>query len=190
MSARVEFDRDRIEELLGELGRRLQTRGVKGVIYIAGGAAIALEFEKRRVTVDIDAVFQPAEAIREEAILMAEEHELPSTWLSDRVRAFMPPGEDDQAAVFTVPGLSVSVASARYLLAMKMAAGRTQDLHDLVLIFRELGITQPEEASSIARDVHGPDSVLLPTDEEMTLIARAVLNRMKEPPGQPDSDFS
>lgn len=182
MSPPVELDRSQIEELLEELGQRLQARGVEGSIYIAGGAAIALEFQERRVTVDVDAIFQPAETIREEATLMAEEHGLPPTWLSDRVRAFMPPGEDDQARVLSVPGLSVSVASARYLLAMKMAAGRPQDLHDLILIFRELGIRQPEEAFDIARDVHGPDSVLLPPDEEVILIARAVLNRMQEPP--------
>lgn len=186
MSSRTELDRSQIKELLEELGQRLRARGVKGSIYIAGGAAIALEFEERQVTVNVDAVFQPAETMLEEATVMAEEHGLASTWLSDRVRTFMPPGKDDQARVFAVPGLSVSVASARYLLAMKVAAGRPQDLHDLILIFRELSIEQPEEAFAIARDVHGPDSVLLPPDEEVILIARAVLNRMQEPPANPE----
>lgn len=182
MSARVELDRSQITELLEELGRRLLARDLTGAIYIAGGAAIALEFDERRVTVDIDAVFGPAETIREEAESMADQHGLPSTWLSDRVRVFMPPGDDDQARVFAVPGLSVSVASPRYLLAMKMAAARPQDLHDLILIFRELGITQPEEAADIAREVHGPESVLLASRDELILYARAVLNRMQEPP--------
>ena len=180
MSPQVELDRDQIGDLLEELGRRLLDRGVKGTIYVAGGAAIALEFEERRVTADVDAIFRPAETVREVATAMATEHGLPTKWLNDSVRAFLPPGEDSHARTFSVPGLSVSVASPRYLLAMKMAAGRPQDLHDLILIFRELGITQPEEAADIAQEVHGPDSVLLPQRDELILYARAVLNRMSK----------
>jgi hypothetical protein len=183
MSAGVEFGREQIEELLEELGRRLHDRDITGSIYIAGGAAVALEFPQRRVTRDIDALFDPARAVREEADAMAAERGLPPTWLSDRVRAFMPVGEDAGARVFSVPGLNVAVASARYLLAMKMVAGRPQDLHDLILIFRELGITEAEEAADMAEQVHGPESVLLPARDELLLYAQAVLNRMSRPPG-------
>lgn len=182
MSALMEFDREQIESLLTELGRRLQDRGLSGTIYVAGGAAIALEFEERRVTADIDAVFAPAEAIHEEARALAEENGFPETWLSDRVRPFMPPGEDEEARTFVVPGLSITVASPRYLLAMKMASGRPQDLHDLILIFRELGVTTAEEAADIAEQVHGPDSVLLPPHSELVLYSQAVLNRMEARP--------
>ncbi|MEX1124047.1 MAG: hypothetical protein WEE53_00135 [Acidimicrobiia bacterium] len=182
MSAEVEFDRDEIKELLEELGRRLLARDVTGTIYVAGGAAVALEFPQRRVTRDVDALFGPAETVREEADAMAEQSGLPPTWLSDNVRAFLPPGDDTQAKTFSVPGLNVSVASPRYLLAMKMAAGRPQDLHDLILIFRELGITQAEEAADIAEEVHGPESVLLPSRDELILYAQGVLNRIGGPP--------
>jgi hypothetical protein len=183
MSAEVEFGREEIEELLEELGRRLLDRDITGTIYVAGGAAVALEFPQRRVTRDIDALFDPARAVREEADAMAAERGLPPRWLNDRVRAFMPPGEDGGARVFSVPGLNVAVASARYLLAMKMAAGRPQDLHDLMLIFRELGITKAEDAAEIAEEVHGPEAVLLPARDELILYAQAVINRMNEPPG-------
>jgi hypothetical protein len=182
MSAEVEFGREQIEELLEELGRRLHDRDISGSIYVAGGAAVALEFPRRRVTRDIDALFDPARAVREEADAMAAERGLPPTWLSDRVRAFMPAGEDADARVFSVPGLNVAVAPARYLLAMKMAAGIPQDLHDLILIFRELGITKAEEAADIVEEVHGPESALLPARDELILYAQAVLNRLKGPP--------
>jgi hypothetical protein len=182
MSPEVEFDRDQIIELLEELGRRLQAREVRGNIYVAGGAAIALEFEQRRTTRDIDALFRPAETVREEAANMAAERGLSQNWLSDSIRAFMPPGEDARARTFSVTGLDVSVASPRYLLAMKMAAGRPQDLHDLMLVFRELGITRADEAADIAEEVHGTDSVLLPTREELLLYAQAVLNSIEAPP--------
>ncbi len=182
MSVEVEFSREDIEELLEELGRRLLARNVTGRIYVAGGAAIALEYPARRVTRDIDALFDPAQAVREEAAAMAKDRGLPPTWLSDSVRAFKPPGDDGQARTYSIPGLEVSIASPRYLLAMKMAAGRPQDLHDLLLIFRELGITKAEEAADITQAVHGPDSILLPPRDELILYAEAVLNRLAEPP--------
>jgi hypothetical protein len=94
----------------------------------------------------------------------------------------MPPGEDVLARTFSVPGLDVSVASPRYLVAMKMSAGRPQDLHDLMLVFRELGITRADEAADIAEEVHGTESVLLPPREELLLYAQAVLNSIKPPP--------
>lgn len=182
MSGEVEFGRDEIEELLEELGRRLHARDVTGTIYVAGGAAVVLEFPQRRGTRDIDALFGPAEIVREEADAIAAERGLPPTWLSDRVRAFLPPGHDAQARTFSVPGLNVAVASPRYLLAMKMVAGRPQDLHDLILIFRELGITRAEVAADIVEEVHGPESVLLPSRDELNLYAQAVLNRIQPPP--------
>ncbi len=42
------FDRDKIIELLTELGRRLSAKGIAGRLYIVGGAAMALEFDTRR----------------------------------------------------------------------------------------------------------------------------------------------
>lgn len=182
MSFEVEFSRDEIQALLTELGRRLLSRHVTGRIYVAGGAAIALEFPERRVTRDIGAVFGPAEAVREEAAAIAAEWGLPPTWLSDSVRAFLPPADDPDAKTYSIPGLEVSVASPRYLLAMKMAAGRPSDLHDLILIFRELGITQAEQAADIAQEVYGEESVLVPPRDELILYAQAVLNRIERPP--------
>lgn len=182
MSVEVEFGPDDIHELLEELGRRLLARDVTGTIYVADGAAVVLEFPQRRATRDIDALFGPADTVREEATAMAVERGLPASWLSDRVRAFMPPGHDAQARTYSVPGLEISVASPRYLLTMKISAGRPQDVHDLILLFRELGINTAEEAADIAQEVHGSDSILLPPRDELILYARGVLNRMRKPP--------
>jgi hypothetical protein len=49
------LDRARIQELFRRLGERLQKRGVVGDIYVIGGAAIALAYDARRATRDIDA---------------------------------------------------------------------------------------------------------------------------------------
>src|SRR5664280_2561088 len=76
------FDRNRIIELLTELGRRLSAKGVAGRLYIVGGAAMALEFDTRRTTRDIDAVLHPPTTVADEAASMATDLGLPPGWAS------------------------------------------------------------------------------------------------------------
>jgi Nucleotidyltransferase of unknown function (DUF6036) len=53
------LDRRAIEDAFRRLGDRLLRRGVIADIYIFGGAAMALAYDARRATRDIDAVFKP-----------------------------------------------------------------------------------------------------------------------------------
>lgn len=175
--ARIELNAREVRELLGELGRRLTAKGVKATIYVVGGAAIALETDARRVTVDIDAVFHPATTVREEAVRLAAERGLPPGWLDDSVAAFVP-GGDDAAVALDIEGVAVSVASPEHLLAMKMASFRPgRDQSDLDLLFDRLGVTTPARAADIALAVYGEYSVVLPGRDELELSARAVLER-------------
>lgn len=177
---RRELNADDIRTLLAELGSRLHERGVDATIYIVGGAAMALEFDSRRVTTDIDAVFHPPTTVREQAEAMALEHGLPPDWLSDAVRAFVP-GDDAGAIALSVPGLSVALASAEHLLAMKMAAFRPTDIADLEVLFRELEVSRAEQAADIALTVYGEHSVVLPGRDELILTAQAVIERLRGP---------
>jgi hypothetical protein len=179
MSPSVELTHDEMRALLTELGARLHAAGVEATLYIVGGAAIAFELDVRRVTADIDAVFHPEMTVRAEVAAMANEKGLPQGWLNDNARAFVPGGDDD-AVPFTVPGMSVALASPRHLLAMKMAAARPgQDLDDLALLFDTLGLTTPEAAADVALAVYGEGSVVLPERDELVLTARAVFDRLR-----------
>ena len=179
MNATMGFDREKIIELLTELGRRLSAKGVVGHLYIVGGAAMALEFDTRRTTRDIDAVFHPPTMIAEEAAAMAQDLGLPSGWLSATARAFIP-GPDDNPVPLDVEGLQVAISSAQNLLAMKMAAGRPQDLSDLVTLFRHLEIKRPEQAVDMAERMYGAGSALLSEPREsLLLLAEAVLARVR-----------
>ena len=179
MSPSVELTHDEMRALLTELGARLHAAGVEATLYIVGGAAIAFELDVRRVTADIDAVFHPETTVRAEVAAMANEKGLPHGWLNDNARAFVPGGDDD-AVPFTVPGMSVALASPRHLLAMKMAAARPgQDLDDLALLFDTLGLTTPEAAADVALAVYGEGSVVLPERDELVLTARAVFDRLR-----------
>jgi hypothetical protein len=174
-----ELDRDEIVELLTELGRRLQQSAVDATLYVVGAAAIAIQLDARRVTKDIDAIFHPEVTIREEAQQMAAERGLPVNWLNDSAKAFVPgPSTDVDAIPFEAPGLTVSIASPRHLLAMKMAAFRPTDRPDLERLFEVLDITTPQQAADIAIDVYG-DHHVLPSRDELLLVAEATLARMR-----------
>jgi hypothetical protein len=54
-----EFTKTRILHALQALGEELTREGVRAQIFIVGGAAMALAYSTRRVTKDIDAVFEP-----------------------------------------------------------------------------------------------------------------------------------
>ena len=172
------FDRNRVIELLTELGRRLSAKGVAGRLYIVGGAAIALEFDTRRTTRDIDAVLHPPTTVADEAASMATGLGLPPGWLSAAASPFIPLPDEDPVSL-DVEGLQVAISSPANLLAMKMAAGHPQDLTDLVVLFRHLKIRSPEQAVDIAERMYGDDSdVLSEPRESLLLLAESVLARV------------
>lgn len=143
--------RARIVEVLTELGRRLDRQGVHAEIYVVGGGAMALAYNRERVTRDIDAIFEPKATVYAEARRMADELGLPPDWLNDGVKGFLPASSDPRArTVLTAPGVSVGVASAEYLFAMKAAAARIEeDTEDLRLLAVELGITSEDQALAL-----------------------------------------
>jgi len=149
-------DRDEILDHLRELGRVLDERGITGEMYVVGGAAIALAFDERRSTRDVDAVFEPKRIVYEAAATVAAERGLPSGWLNDAVKGFLAGPDPDSAVVLDVPGLRVSTGSPRLLLAMKVLSHRAGDDEDDVrLLARELGLSTSAEVLAVATDVYG-----------------------------------
>ena len=123
------LDAERIRGLLTELGRRLHARGITARIFLVGGAAMALAYNARRATRDLDGVFEPKTEIYAEAALMADEAGLPPDWLNDGVKGLLP----DRSPVeigshFDSEGISVGVASAEYLFAMKAFAAEKRSM--------------------------------------------------------------
>lgn len=79
-----------LRRLLGELAGRLQHRGVRVNLYIVGGAAIAMQFDERRATRDIDSVVLEGHGpLMAEVVAMAREHGLPTTWLNDQATMYV-----------------------------------------------------------------------------------------------------
>lgn len=154
------LDRARIQELFRQLGERLQKRGVIGDIYVIGGAAIALAYDSRRATRDIDAIFKPHGIVLDEARALAAEQGLPSWWLNEQASAYVAPaGDPDAPRTFDHPGLRVLTASPEHLLAMKAMAARRRDTEDLRLLVAQLGLSTTEQVVDVCRRVF-PDETL------------------------------
>lgn len=115
---------------------------------MVGGAAMALAYSTTRATKDLDAVFEPEAVVYELAAQVAAESDLdlPSDWLNDGAKSFLP-GPDAAASIaYEQPGLTVRVASPRYLFVLKALAAREADEEDLVVLFSLCGYASASEA--------------------------------------------
>lgn len=149
------MNRDEIVTALTALGKRLVARGVTADMYVVGGAAIALAYAARRSTRDIDAVFEPKTIVYEEAAQTASELDLEPGWLNDAAKGFLMP--DPEAAVaLDLPGIRISVASPRMLLALKVLAHRVgEDEEDVKFLAGIAGVSTASQVLEIAESVFG-----------------------------------
>ena len=153
----VGLDRDEILRILDELSHELGRRGARADVFLVGGAAMALAYDARRATRDLDAVFAPTAVVREAAAAVAERRRLPDDWLNDAVKGFLPGADPAARTVYESPALRVDVASARYLLAMKLLAARAgADTEDIATLYRLSGLTTVEEGLDLVQTAY-PD---------------------------------
>lgn len=158
------LDRSRIMKLFGELSEELERRGLRGHVYLVGGAALIAGYGRKRSTHDVDGkIVYEKQGVTEAARRLAERHDLPANWLNENATLFIPHKEDSQAAtVFNSPGLVVTGASAKHLLAMKIDAGRAEDIDDIKWLLEQLQIGNVDEALEVHRETY-PHSALLST---------------------------
>jgi len=158
-----EFDREvfpaaRIRELLAQLGTALSDRGVAAELFIVGGSAMALAYNRARTTADIDAIFDRRDIVLAAAKDIAERENLSDHWLSDAVRQLMPAVPDSEPRELGSFGsLRVSICSPEYLLAMKAMVNRKSlsDLDDAARLCLYLGITSENEVETVVRRFFG-----------------------------------
>jgi len=150
------MDRREIIDALTALAGELERRGVVAEMYVVGGAAIALAFDERRATRDVDAVFEPKDVVYEAAAIVAERLDLPGGWLNDAVKGFLEGDDPAAAPVLDLPGLRCLVASPETLLALKVLAHRVgEDEDDLRLLAGKLGLETADEVLAIAERTYG-----------------------------------
>jgi hypothetical protein len=124
-------------------------------LAIYGGAALALAFDMRAATRDVDAVIQSHHSFVRNAVReIAVEYDWPENWFNDGVKGFISTSEqlrlmqDFQGS--QQGGLRVHVPTPEYLLAMKCMAMRiddpdaSHDVADIKNLARLLHIETPE----------------------------------------------
>jgi hypothetical protein len=183
-----EFTREDIEDLFAALGARLQARGVAAIVYVVGGAAIALrDVSSDRRTADVDALMVPEEPVLEAAREVAAERGIRSTWLNSAARPYVPPLSEALQPP-GVPGLEVRIAPDEHLLAMKMVAARGErDMRDIIPLARRLGLSKATDLFELVMTVYGEDVIehVHGGRGDLRLYCAAVERVLREP-GDPD----
>lgn len=182
----VGLDREQIGTLLEDLSAELAARGVRADLFLVGGAAIAVAYDSRRATRDLDAVFLPTEVVREAAHAVAERRGLADDWLNDAVKGFLPGPDPDAQRYYSSDALNVDVASARYLLAMKLFASRVEtDAEDIMFLYRQVGFTTVEEGLALVEGVYQGRPIPVKVKFLLQEIVEA-LRDQHPPPTNPD----
>lgn len=153
-----------IIECLNALNEKLHQQDVRGEICLYGGAVMCVVYDARPSTKDVDAVFHPAEIVREAARGIAREYGLPDDWLNDGVKGFL---VDHPKKVFlNLSHLSVMAADAEYMLAMKSLSARIDgtDGSDIRFLIGELGISSINEVFGII-DKYYPRRIVKPATQ-------------------------
>ena len=152
------LSRERILELFNELDGELAVVKIRGDVFIVGGAAMAVAYDARPATRDIDAIWKPSAQVRAAAARIATRHDdLDEDWLNDGVKGFLPgPDKGARRVVYEGDHLTVSAASPEYLLATKLLASRVaRDEDDIKTLAGLCGIRTVEAGLDLVERFYG-----------------------------------
>jgi hypothetical protein len=97
------LDREEILRLFEDLSEELEARGTRAEVFLVGGAAIAVAYDGRRATRDLDAVFQP-----KEDVYAAREQDIEDIVLLYRLIGFTTVAEGLDLVEAAYPGRPIS----------------------------------------------------------------------------------
>lgn len=147
------LSREQILRALQSLSDQLGQQGVMGEVCRFGGTVMVLAFTARLTTKDVDALFQPAQVIRQLARRIADDLHLPADWLNDGVKGFISARHETTTGNLPqFPHLRLTMPVPEYLLAMKCMAARIggtanepTDVADIVFLVRHLKLKSAQE---------------------------------------------
>lgn len=194
----VLLKREDILRGLEKIDAMAKEAGVIVDLSIYGGAALALVFDLRVTTRDVDAVVRGSpDFLRKCASRIAREEAWPANWLNDGVKGFISHSEEMQLMEsFSAPeggGLRIFTPSPQYLFAMKCMAMRPEgidgshDIPDIEALAEIAGIPDARSALEIVEAFYPagkiPPKVRFGVEEIMERIA---LKKSAAIPGTPD----
>lgn len=133
--------KNEIRESLTRLGQLAAEQEIHINLLLLGGALMALRYDARETTRDIDVLIrepQPIQVVRKFAKTISMEKDWPDDWLNDAAKAFLI-GESLETIVFEAPGITIWAPAVEQLLAMKLSAWRDDvDISDAQRLLKEL----------------------------------------------------
>jgi len=166
-SSQSKLTRGQIHAALEALNRALAEREVIGEICLFGGAVMVLAFNARLATKDVDAIFQPADVVRELALQIGKSVGLAENWLNDGVKGYLSARhETTRGSLPQFDHLRLTMPTPEYLLAMKClasrigaGAGEADDTADIAFLIRHLGLKTPEGVMDVVAAYYPPHRI-------------------------------
>lgn len=180
---------------LRKLDAKARVAGVIIDLAVYGGAALALVFDLRQATRDVDAVVQGSPDFLRRAVgEVAEEEGWPADWLNDGVKGFLSHHEELRALTeFQASpegGLRLYVPVPEYLFAMKCMAMRpegiegSRDIADIEALAEKAGIADAAAALALVERFYPsariPPKVRFGVEE---IMERVIARRKKDAKG-------
>ena len=119
-----------ILKYLEQLNKKMKEQNIYGDINLVGGAVMCLAFKSRKITHDIDAIFEPKSKINELVKSIARENTLPEDWLNDGVKGFLSPKANFNEFK-KLSNLNINIATPEYMLAMKCLSARVDNINEI-----------------------------------------------------------
>ncbi len=176
---------------LRKIDAKVRAAGLIVDLAVYGGAALAIAFNLRHATRDVDAVVRGSpDFLRGAAAEVAAEEGWPENWLNDGVKGFTSNNEKMRLMEdFEAPGdcgLRIHIPVPEYLFAMKCMSMRPEgidgshDISDIEALADEAGITGAVEALALVESFYPsariPPKVRFGVEE---IMERVVARRMR-----------
>jgi hypothetical protein len=183
----IRFDRSTLELGLQQLLTKLHAQDPPSGLRIIGGAALSLRYFEREATVDIDAhPIGDAGRVLAASRAVAEDNGWPSDWLNNAASGFIP--EYGRAALswetlYDRDGVTIQVASAEAMLAMKLRANRPgRDDLDIAKLMAICGVSTVDQAEELYESFYSTE--LLP-NRAVAMVERILAVGLPGRPEQP-----
>jgi hypothetical protein len=149
------------EELLAlfaELDCVMREMYVHGSILVVGGAAVALQTTGHRVTSDIDALFDDSADFRKCIHAVAVKHGFEDNWLNNTVKSMAVYFRNDESpkTVYAGENLTAEISSPEYVIALKVIAGRPQDILDILVLSKEFSLNFDDIRNAVTKYFRAP----------------------------------
>lgn len=167
MSQQSNLSREAILDAFQKMSDELAREGTTGEICLFGGTVMVLAFAARPSTKDIDAIFQPVQAIRRIAKSIGQERDFSENWFNDAAKGFVSSHHETITGNLPqFPNLRLTMPTPEYLLAMKCMASRIgavqadpDDVKDIIFLIRHLKLKNADEVMELVAAYYPPERI-------------------------------